>query len=247
MKAVGVIPARWASTRLPGKVLVDIGGKPMLQHVWERVKKSGRLADVIVACDELHVVERARGFGANAILTAKNHPSGSDRVAEAAAGTDADIIVNIQSDEPFVRPQLIDKLVEALTQDLVPVVATPVKRVVSEVEFRNPNVVKVVLDNSWNALYFSRAAIPFRRDGRPETWSSYFKHIGIYAYRRKFLFDFCKLPKAFLEQEECLEQLRVLEAGYRIRCVETDAETVGVDTPEDVVRAVNFMKENPGL
>ncbi len=247
MRAVGIIPARWASTRLPGKILVDIGGKPMVQHVWERAKRAAKLCDVIIACDEQHVADRAQAFGAHTVLTSKNHPSGSDRVAEAARGIEAEIIVNIQSDEPFIQPQLIDRLVEALEKDQVAVVATPVKRIVSEVEYSNTNVVKVVLDQNWNAIYFSRATIPFRREGRPPDLSKYFKHLGIYAYRREFLFRYCQLPKSFLEQEECLEQLRVLEAGYRIKCVETDAQTIGVDTAEDVARAVNFLKANPNL
>ena len=247
MMAVGIIPARWASTRLPGKILVDIGGKPMVQHVWERAKRAAKLSDVIIACDEQDVVDRARAFGAHAVLTSKNHPSGSDRVAEAAKGIETEIIVNIQSYEPFVQPTLIDRLVEALEKGPVAVVATPVKRIASEEEYRNTNVVKVVLDQSWNAIYFSRATIPFRRDGRTPDLKKYFKHLGIYAYRREFLFRYCQLPKSFLEQEECLEQLRVLEAGYRIKCVETDDQTIGVDTAEDVVRAINFLKENPSL
>lgn len=247
MIALGVIPARWASTRLPGKVLVDIGGKPMVQHVWERAKRSKKLFDVVIACDEEHVLERVKAFGANAVLTSKDHLSGSDRVAEAAAKINAGIIVNIQSDEPFIQPQLIDRLVEALEKDTVPVMATPVKRIASDEEFRNPNIVKVVIDKSSNALYFSRAGIPFRRDGATADFSKYFKHLGIYAYRREFLYIFCKWPRSFLEEEEKLEQLRALEAGCRIRCVETDIETIGVDTPEDVLRAVNFMKANPNL
>ncbi len=247
MKAIGVIPARWASTRLPGKVLVDINGKPMLQHVWERAQRARKLSEVIVACDEPHVLERAKAFKANAVLTAKSHASGSDRVAEAAAKTSAEIIVNIQSDEPFIQPRLIDQLVEALEKDAVAVMATPIKRIASEEEFRNPNVVKAVIDRSGNALYFSRAAIPFKRDGKPSDFSRYFRHLGLYAYRRDFLFSYCTWPKSFLEQEESLEQLRVLEAGYRIKCVETDIETIGVDTPEDVFKAINYLKANPNV
>jgi 3-deoxy-manno-octulosonate cytidylyltransferase (CMP-KDO synthetase) len=247
MKALGVIPARWASTRLPGKVLIDIAGKPLIQHVWERAKKARRLADVIIACDEPHVVDRARAFGAHAVLTAKDHPSGSDRVAEAARKSDADIIVNIQGDEPLIAPKLIDGLVDALAKDGAAAVATAVKRIAGEEEFRNPNVVKVVIDQKGNALYFSRASIPFKRDGKPSDFSKYFRHLGIYAYRRDFLFSYCQWPKSFLEQEECLEQLRVLEAGYRIKCVETDVETIGVDTPEDVIRVASYLEANANI
>jgi len=247
MKAVGVIPARWASTRLPGKMLVDIAGKPLIQRVWEQVKKAKTLSDVIVACDETHVVERARAFGANAVLTSHDHPSGSDRVAEAAAKTDAEIVVNIQGDEPLIAPELIDGLVDALSKDARAVMATAVKRIKTAEEFGNPNVVKVVIDQDGHALYFSRASIPFKRDGAPAEFSKYFKHLGIYAYRREFLFTFCKLPKSFLEQEEKLEQLRVLEAGYKIKCVETDFETIGVDTAEDVARVVQCLKTKSNL
>jgi len=247
MKALGVIPARLGSTRLPEKILRLIGGKPMIQHVWERAKRAKRLSDVVIACDEPHVVERARDFGANALLTSRDHPSGSDRVAEAVKKTDADIVVNIQGDEPLIAPELIDGVVEALTKDASAVVATAIKRVRTAEEFNNPNVVKVVADKNGSALYFSRAAIPFRRDGVRSDFSKCFKHLGIYAYRRKFLFDYCQWPKSFLEREECLEQLRVLEAGYRIKCVETDFETIGVDTAEDVERVVQFLKANPNL
>jgi 3-deoxy-manno-octulosonate cytidylyltransferase (CMP-KDO synthetase) len=241
VKAIGVLPARWASTRLPGKVLVDIAGKPMLQRVWERVRQAVSLSDVIIACDEPHVLEQAEAFGAKAVLTRKDHPSGSDRVAEVAALGNADIIVNIQADEPLIDPRLVDALVESLKADPSCVMATPIKRVGSLEEFQNPNVVKVVVDKNDCALYFSRASIPFKRDGAPSV-SDYFKHLGIYAYRREFLFEYCRWPKSFLEREENLEQLRVLEAGYKIKTVKTDMETIGVDTPGDVKRVEAYMK-----
>lgn len=242
MKAVGVLPARWASTRLPGKVLVDIGGKPLVQHVWERAQQCRRLSEVIIACDEEHVLERCRAFGAHAVMTSREHVSGSDRVAEAVALVNADIIVNIQADEPLISPALIDGLVQALEDDADSVVATPIKRIRDEEDFANPNVVKVVVDAHGHALYFSRAMIPFRREGKSSDYSGYFRHLGLYAYRREFLFTFCRWPKSFLEQEESLEQLRVLEAGYRIKCVETDIETIGVDTAEDVRKVVSLLK-----
>ena len=241
MKAIGILPARWASTRLPGKVLVQIAGKPMLERVWRRVKAAKELADVVIACDEPHVLEAAVAFGAKAVLTRKDHPSGSDRVAEVAAATDADIIVNIQADEPLIEASLIDDLVRSLKDDKGCVLATPIKRIAGVEEFHNPNVVKVVVDKNHCALYFSRSPIPFKRDGAPDV-SCYFKHLGIYAYRREFLFEYCRWPKSFLEQEECLEQLRVLEAGYKIKTVETDMETIGVDTPQDVMKVETYMK-----
>ena len=242
MKAIGIIPARWASTRFPGKILAPIAGKPMLERVWERVKAARALSEVIIACDEAHVLERALAFGAKAVLTRPDHPSGSDRVAEAAAMTDADIIVNIQSDEPLIQPGLVDALVGSLTEaDASCVMATPIRRITGIEEFLNPNVVKVVKDKNSCAMYFSRAPIPFNRDGVPDT-ENYFKHLGIYAYRRAFLFEFCRWPKSFLEQQECLEQLRVLEQGFRIKTVETDMEAIGVDVPEDVIKVETYMK-----
>lgn len=242
MKAVGVIPARWASTRLPGKVLVDIAGKPMLQRVWQRASQCKRLTRVLIACDEPHVLQAAQGFGAQAVLTRKDHPSGSDRVAEAVRGADEDIVVNIQSDEPFIDPGLIDNLVQVLEEDPSAVVSTPVKRIGSREDFLNPNVVKVVLDSRWRALYFSRAPIPFRREGEPADHSRYFRHLGLYAYRKDFLFEYCRWPKSFLEQEENLEQLRVIEAGHRVLCVPTETVALGVDTQEDVEKAVRFLQ-----
>jgi 3-deoxy-manno-octulosonate cytidylyltransferase (CMP-KDO synthetase) len=242
VKAIGVIPARWASTRLPGKVLVDIAGKPMLQRVWQRALQCKRLTRVLIACDEPHVLQAAREFGAEAVLTRKDHPSGSDRVAEAVCNADEDIVVNIQSDEPFIDPVLIDSLVQALEQDPSAMVSTPVKRISSREDFLNPNVVKVVVDCKWRALYFSRSPIPFHRDGEPSDYSRYFRHLGLYAYRKNFLFEYCRWPKSFLEQEESLEQLRVIEAGQRILCVPTETVALGVDTKEDVEKAVCFLQ-----
>jgi 3-deoxy-manno-octulosonate cytidylyltransferase (CMP-KDO synthetase) len=245
MKVVGVIPARWASTRLPGKVLVDICGKPMVQHVWEQARASHSLHDVIIACDEQHVLECCQAFGAKAVLTDKEHPSGSDRIAQVIKSISCGIVVNIQSDEPLLDPQLVDAVVDALAKDKDCVLATPVKRIQSEEEFRNPNVVKTVLDKDSHALYFSRAPIPFRREGKADL-SKYFKHLGLYAYRRDFLLTYCSLPKSFLEEEEKLEQLRALEAGFKIKCVETAIETIGVDTLEDVQKVVNVIKSRRG-
>lgn len=243
MTAVGVIPARWASSRFPGKMLAKIAGKPMLQHVWERARRASKLEDVIIACDEQHVLDAVKAFGARAVMTSPKHPSGSDRVAEAAGSSQAEIVVNIQGDEPFIEPDLIDALVSSLEYDSVPVMATAIKRFSSREDFLNPNMVKVVVDKDGNALYFSRSPIPFRRDGWPENFSRYFRHLGIYAYRRQFLLDMCQWPKSFLEQEESLEQLRVLENGAKIKTVETEFETIGVDTPADLVRAEAYYAD----
>ncbi len=243
MKAVAVIPARWASTRLPGKVLADIGGKPLIQHVWERVKTAREIAKVVVACDEAHVADRIRAFGADARLTRKDHVSGSDRVAEIAERLEADIVVNIQGDEPFIDPLLIDELVRALANDRTSVMATVIKRITIREDFLDPNIVKAVIDKDSNALYFSRAPIPYRRDGERIDFSCCFRHIGIYAYRRAFLLSYCKWPRSYLEQEESLEQLRVLENGGRIKTVETRTEAIGIDTPEDLVKANDLYRK----
>lgn len=246
MKAIGVLPARWASTRLPGKVLIDIAGKPMLQHVWERVKRCCELSNVIIACDEQHVFDRARAFGAEVMMTKKDHPSGSDRVAEVAKHYPAEIIVNIQADEPLIEPMLIDHLVCALREESQCVMSTVVQSCSSIEDVRNPNVVKVVLNKNKEALYFSRSVIPFKRDGELtiEEVKKYFKHLGIYAYRRNFLFEYCSWSKSFLEDQEKLEQLRVLEAGYRIKTVETAMHSIGVDTKEDVKRVEEYLKKS---
>jgi 3-deoxy-manno-octulosonate cytidylyltransferase (CMP-KDO synthetase) len=237
MTALGVIPARWSSTRLPGKALADIGGKPMIRHVWENARRSLKLTEIIIACDEPRVHAAALAFGARAVMTRQDHPSGSDRVAEAASASEADIVVNIQGDEPFIDPRLIDALVDALAADPASAMATVVKRFGSKDDFLNPNMVKVVIDRDHHALYFSRAPVPHHRDGVPSDYSRYFRHIGIYAYRRDFLLQYCAWPKSFLEQEEALEQLRVLENGHRIMTVETTIDTIGVDTPEDLEKA----------
>lgn len=243
MSAVGVIPARLSSTRLPGKILLDIGGKPMLQHVWERARKAVKLQDVIIACDHEQIYDKARSFGAEVVMTRQDHPSGSDRVAEVMASRYCDIVVNIQGDEPFIDPLLIDSLVKSLELDPAPVMATVIRRFEKKEDFFDPNAVKVVIDKNKNALYFSRSPVPYHRDGGITDVSRYFKHLGIYAYRREFLLTYCVWPKSFLEQEEALEQLRVLENGYKIKTVETNADSIGVDTPEDLIRAKGYYEK----
>lgn len=244
MKVLGVLPARWASTRLPGKVLVDIAGKPMLQRVFENIKQSQELDEIIIACDEPHVLEACQAFGAKAVLTSKDHQSGSDRVAEVALTSDADIVLNIQADEPLMNAQVIDNLIKALKDDPEAVVATPIKSISSKEEFEDPNVVKVVLGEASQALYFSRLPIPYRRDGKPDSYKGCFKHLGIYAYRRDFLLQYCQWAPSFLEKEEKLEQLRILEKGFRMCCIETDCEMIGVDSPEDVQKVEAYLAKD---
>lgn len=239
MKVVGIIPARWASTRFEGKVLAMIQDKPMIQHVWERSKKCELLSDVVIACDDDRVVVAAEQFGARTILTSKDHASGTDRIAEAMEHVDADIIINIQGDEPLIDPAVIDALAAALMKDQSCSMATVIKVLTTKKELKDPNVVKVVVDGEMNALYFSRSVIPFDRDQTEET--IYYKHLGIYAYRKDFLLSFKSLPKSNLEKVEQLEQLRALEFGYKIKTVVTDVETVGVDTPEDLRRVEKLL------
>lgn len=234
MKTIGVIPARWASTRLEGKVLADIGGKPMIQHVWERSRKCRLLEDVWIACDDERVMKAAKAFGAKAVMTDPALPSGTDRIAAAVKDAPVDVIVNIQGDEPLIDPKVIEALVKAMHADPECPMATVIKAIAGEEELNNPNVVKAVVDSQGYALYFSRVAIPYNRDGRPLKEIKYFKHLGIYAYRKSFLKIWETLSPSPLEKTEKLEQLRVLESGYSIKTVETDAQTIGVDTPEDL-------------
>ena len=242
MRAVGVIPARWGSTRFEGKVLAKISGKPMIEHVWRRCKQSRLLRDVIIACDDERILKAARAFGAKAVLTSKDHASGTDRTAEAAANVPAEIIVNIQGDEPLIHHSVIDSLVTALSKDPDCLMATAIKLIPAKHEFENPNVVKVVVDAQGNALYFSRSVIPYDRDKAGIQKIKYYKHLGIYAYRRNFLLKFKNMPKSRLERAEQLEQLRALEAGVKIKTVLTDIETIGVDTPEDLARVEQILR-----
>jgi 3-deoxy-manno-octulosonate cytidylyltransferase (CMP-KDO synthetase) len=243
MKTVGIIPARYGSTRLEAKVLADIAGKPMIRHVWERASQSRLLDELVIACDDERILKKAESFGAKALLTAKTHASGSDRIAEAVGimklASD-DIVVNIQGDEPMIDASVIDALAQALADDEACSMATVVKVIDNPQDIQNPNIVKAVLDNNGYALYFSRAAIPCDRERKQKV--TYYKHLGLYAYRKDFLLTFTKMPKSPLEEAEQLEQLRVLEAGYKIKTVETDVETIAVDTQEDLRRVAALLK-----
>jgi len=241
MKTIGVIPARWASTRFPGKVLAQIHGKPMIQYVWQQAQKAKLLTDVIVACDDDRVFRVVKSFGGKPVMTSMEHPSGTDRIAEAVGDMKVDVVVNIQGDEPLVPPEVIDVLAEALIKDEDAPMATVVKRITQPALLENPNVVKAVINRKHEALYFSRFAVPFNREAKSFSETVYYQHLGLYAYRRDFLMKFDQLPKSLLEETEKLEQLRVLEAGYRILVVETDYETIGVDTPEDLTRVIQMI------
>jgi len=236
MRVVGVIPARYASTRLPGKPLVDIMGKPMIQHVYENAARSKTLEQLIVATDDERIMAVVAGFGGRAVLTSRDHNTGTDRVAEVVRGLDVEVVVNIQGDEPFVRPGMIDEVVQPLLDDPELPMCTSMHEITDTADFDNPNVVKVVIDLAGNALYFSRSLVPYPRKSEGHRA---FEHIGMYAYRKDFLLKYAGLPQTPLEKLESLEQLRVIEHGYRLRVVETrqDYIPLSVDTPEDLERA----------
>lgn len=237
VEVIGIIPARYQSTRFPGKPLADICGKPMIQHVYERARAAAVLDDVLVATDDERIYQAVEGFGGKAVMTSPEHPTGTDRLAEVAAGLTADIIVNIQGDEPLLSPESIEQAVKPLLEDETLVMSTLKLRVEDPEEALDPNVVKVVTDAAGNALYFSRAPIPYPREGT----ATYYKHIGLYVYRRDFLLKFASLPPTPLEQVEKLEQLRALENGYQIRVVETDYAAIGVDTPQDLEKVRKIL------
>ncbi len=241
---IGVIPARYGSTRLKGKVLLPILGKPMLQHVWERAKQSRLLNDVLVACDDERVAKVVKAFGGRAVMTSPHHPSGTDRIAEAVKSLAVDIVINVQGDEPLIEPKVIDDLAQALLDNPDCPMATVVKKEMLSPSLESPNVVKVVLDQERNALYFSRSLIPFNRSKAGAAKINYFKHLGIYAYRKDFLMTYHDLPSSSLEAAEQLEQLRVLEAGYRIKTVETNFQSIGVDVEEDIKKVENYLRQN---
>ena len=234
MRTLCVIPARYASTRLPGKPLADICGRPMISRVYDRVKKAERLDDVVVATDDERIVEAVEKHGGKAIMTRKDHPTGTDRLAEVATRyADAELIINVQGDEPLIAPSVIDGLVGAFDDDKEPSMATVMTEITDEDEAKNPNNVKVVTDKNGYALYFSRSLLPYPRiAGKAKVH----KHIGIYAYRRDFLLKYAKLAPTPLEEAESLEQLRALENGYKIKVIETKEKFVGVDTAEDLAK-----------
>lgn len=234
MDVIGVIPARYGSSRFEGKVLADIHGKPMLQWVWEAAKKAKILDEVIIACDDRRIEEAAESFGGKAVFTSKEHPSGTDRICEVVNPLEVKVVVNIQADEPLIEPVMIENVARPLLDSPQLNMATLMKEIDDPQDIADPNVVKVLTDKNGLALYFSRAGIPYQRDKSIEV--TYYKHIGLYAYTKDFLFIFKNLPESTLERIEKLEQLRVLEQGFRIKVIETKISTVGVDTPADLER-----------
>ncbi len=237
-QVLGVIPARLASTRFPAKALAPLHGKPILRHVWERASQARYLQHLVIATDDDTIAAVARKFGAHVRMTSSHHQSGTDRVAEAAAAFSHPLVVNIQGDEPLIDPAAIDAAVLTLLDDEEAPMGTLAKRIEDFSEIMNPNVVKVVMGRDGRALYFSRSPIPYDRGGG----AVYFKHIGLYVYRREFLLEYSSLPMGPLEQVEKLEQLRALENGYTIKVAETEYESWGVDTPEDLVRVEQLFE-----
>jgi len=241
MDIIGVIPARLHSTRLPEKLVRSLLGKPLLQWTWENALKAHSLDKLIIACDDQRIKDLADSFGAESVLTSKEHTSGTDRIAEAVRDLDVNYIVNIQADEPMIHPSLIDALAREISSSSKEVMVTAKKAIEEEADKFDPNVVKVVVDKDDYALYFSRHAIPFLRDADREI--TYYKHLGIYAYTKDFLYTFKNIPSSFLEQAEKLEQLRALEEGYRIKVLTTSFDSQGVDTEEDFYKAEHLLRK----
>ena len=243
MRSVIVIPARLESTRLPKKVLADLGGKPVIQRVYEACLQSKLHQEVWIAADSDEVLSVCKQFTPNVIMTSHNHPSGTDRIAEVAAKIQCDIVINVQGDEPFFDADIIDNLITALKNEteVMASICAPLQTVE---ELNNPNLVKVVTDVNGHAIYFSRFPIPFSRDREVTDMSVYKKHMGVYAYKADFLGKFVKLPVSFLEASEKLEQLRAIENGYKIKMIEVKGFEKGIDTPEDLELARKKIESN---
>jgi 3-deoxy-manno-octulosonate cytidylyltransferase (CMP-KDO synthetase) len=248
VSVLGVIPARYDSKRFPGKALADIKGKPMIQWVHERASEAREISRLVIATDDKRIYEVARSFGAEVEMTAREIRNGSERAAAVAEKHDDSIVVNIQGDEPLIDPGAIDAAIRALIDDDEAVASTLVKKIDSIEELTNVNMPKVILDYHGYALYFSRAIIPYYRDeANPSEWikkHSYFRHIGLYAYRKSFLKRYVGLPETGLERAEKLEQLRILEHGYKIKATIVNYAPRGVDTPDDLESLIQYIEEN---
>jgi 3-deoxy-manno-octulosonate cytidylyltransferase (CMP-KDO synthetase) len=251
---VVVIPSRYASSRFPGKPLVPIAGRPMIQHVYERARQARLVDTVLVATDDERIADAVRTFGGEAVMTSPDHPTGTDRIAEVVAEIDCDIVVNVQGDEPCIAPEAIDAMVQPLRDDPSIRMSTLAQRISNVADLLTPNVSKVVVNRAGDALYFSRSPIPYARQewpaapqllaaqGTPPVIpAGCLRHYGLYAYRRDLLLTLAQLPPTPLEQAEQLEQLRALEHGYRIRVVQTPDDSIGVDVPADVARVERLL------
>jgi 3-deoxy-manno-octulosonate cytidylyltransferase (CMP-KDO synthetase) len=240
VSVVAIIPARYESSRFPGKALADIGGKPMIEHVYRRTSAARSVGVVIVATDDERICDAVEKFGGRAQLTSASHLSGTDRLAEVAAGLTCDVVVNVQGDEPLIEPSSIDDAIAPFRSDRDLQMTTLRRRIDDRRELDNPNVTKVVVDREGYALYFSRAPIPFTRAGCPPAPA--WRHIGLYAYRRECLMRLTSLAPTAMEQAEALEQLRALEHGIRIKTIETVHDSIGVDTPADLEKVRHVVR-----
>ena len=266
LQTIAIIPARYKSTRLPGKPLLDLAGKPVIQHVYERTLKARTVDRVLIATDDERILSVVTAFGGEAVMTSSSHETGTDRIAEAARKFEAEIIVNVQGDEPLIDPATIDAAVRPLLDDKMLMMSTTCEPLERAEDLFNPNVVKVVMDESGKALYFSRAPVPFPRavcqepqwtgynpealieslQREPKLLGIYRKHTGLYVYRRNFLLEFTTWPRTALERAESLEQLRVLERGHRIHVVAVEKSSIGIDTPADLARARIELENSKG-
>ena len=243
MSIIAFIPSRYGSTRFPGKPLAMIAGKPMIQHACGCALKCPDIADVYVVTDDERIMACVKGFGGKGVMARKDHPSGTDRIAEAVeilGLNDDDIVVNIQGDQPLFSPSIISQMVKPLVDDKSIPMGTVKYRISDPSEINNSNIVKVVTDNNDFALYFSRSTIPFYRERTPV--QDYYKHLGFYAYRKRFILEFGRLPVARLENVEKLEPLRAIENGFRIKVVETGFDSIEVDAPEDIIKVEKLLK-----
>ena len=243
MKIVAIIPARYASTRFPGKPLAMISGKPMVQRVYEKADNCKLIDRVIVATDSLEIARTVESFGGETCITASNHETGTDRIAEAAKSIDAQIIVNVQGDEPLIPSEAIQEAIAPVVNDKNISMCTLKTKIRKKQDIQNPNVVKVVTDASNYALYFSRSPIPFMQEGCENV--PFFRHIGLYVYGKEFLIKYTEMPRLVLEKAESLEQLRALEHGYSIKVIETNYYPLGVDVPEDILLAEKMIADQP--
>lgn len=241
-KVIGVIPARYESTRFEGKALADILGKPMVQHVYERACHAKTLDKVLVATDDKRIFDTVKNFGGEVVMTSESCPTGTDRIAEVVADLeDFEVVANIQGDEPLLEPVMVDEMIQPFFEDPEIQVSTLVQPINSEIDYRNPNVVKVAITKDWFAMYFSRASIPGNIDKEWYEGLPAYRHIGLYAYKRDCLLKFTRMSNTKFEKAEGLEQLRFLENGIPIKVVETKYSTIGVDTPADLERVIEVL------
>ena len=250
MKKIVVIPARLSSSRLPRKVLLDLKGKSVIQRVYEQVKKAKKIDAIYIATDSLEVEAQCKSFTSNIILTSTKHESGTDRIAEAVKKIECDIVINVQGDEPFIEPSLIDEFADIFEKEFLDMVSAMHKISLVD-ELKNSNIVKVIVNKNQEAIYFSRATIPYSRDSHDELFNqqlipknlTFYRHLGIYAYSKEFLLKYSQMDMTYLENLEKLEQLRVIENGYKIKMIETDYNSIGIDTQEDYEKALEIINE----